>query len=771
MIPTGKNFYAHNATSEGRAPMRNSNAASHIPPAAEEPPRQRQRRGLSVAPKSKQDSSSENNSSETSPSFTSVQLPEVAFETFGFWNVQNNPNDTLIRGFTLAVVVLPSILAILTPIFFPELSEEVDIASFFTDILMIMAIGYFVKFASEWPWFWLKQIRETKSFHLKNINGAYECKFKLNEGVEEEFLIKETHMVLKLQKYQLIAMFSCIGGIILGSLLMVLSRSLIITSKLRKDIVFSNFNICVFSLWGAFRSFLAVYEILQEQSLAENDLTTSITEENMHLLLGNKPNKEKTPMDLAKLKMKRLSKLFGNSKIIELEKITDMIQFQNIVELIDSKVDQYYSFLKTVASTQESQYKSLSEEITKLNIEIKNLVEKSDASTMKLERQNHQPQTFKPFPFSLSLYHKKIESKNNSASFQASSSPHKEHDIEEFQLNPMPLSMSTIFEEPEETKHKFIPNQDGSGINEGSNDPFSRNPDKNRGYFSLHGLPFTSAIQDLITRKVVNANFLPNHQNHFLQHLDGYEGEQLHDLGSLNDTYDHEQGKYGRKNKASYRNYFFNTIDELIEKLSHISLKETVMNPFSMIQIYYTDIMPLVKSFFADCYLTTINHIDQIKSIIWKMVNIHIFQKTEQMKQFGSYVYEKYIQSTKKIFEFYLLVFTAIPFNIIRIIISINLFFPKILIRTFIIYPMMVIISLQTSENDKTFEENHNFSEMKKFHLAPHPNSRFRPHHAQPFEARKIILRLLARYYDLDLDYSHPYNNSTNSPVDLSNQT
>lgn len=83
----------------------------------------------------------------------------------------------------------------------------------------------------------------------------------------------------------------------------------------------------------------------------------------------------------------------------------------------------------------------------------------------------------------------------------------------------------------------------------------------------------------------------------------------------------------------------------------------------------------------------------------------------------------------------------------------------------------MAIISLQTSENDKAFEENHNFSEMKKFHLAPHPNSRFRPHHPQPFETRKIILRLLARYYDLDLDYSHPYNNSTNSPVNLSNQT
>lgn len=164
--------------------------------------------------------------------------------------IYNDPKSTY---FTMAIVLLPSILAVVTPVF-P--GSQSDLAVLINDTLVIVLITWIIKFTIAWPWNWLKQLNDTKETILKDIKSQ-----NTESDPHAVSLLRRVH------KYELVAIGTCIGGILVCSILMILTRNYIIVEESRKTIVFNDLNVGLFVAWGAFRVMLVVLNKVENQSL------------------------------------------------------------------------------------------------------------------------------------------------------------------------------------------------------------------------------------------------------------------------------------------------------------------------------------------------------------------------------------------------------------------------------------------------------------------------------------------------------------------------
>lgn len=333
------------------------------------------------------------------------------------------------------------------------------------------------------------------------------------------------------------------------------------------------------------------------------------------------------------------------------------------------------------------------------------------------------------------------------------------------QIRPQKLNSSStnissftesIFEQPQlnQTDIKQSDIENFSNYNSNYFDEESRNDDKykeqDRGHFSLHGLPFSSSIKNLVTRNLVyEDSTIPYAQESILDHrineLVGYGSEQL------GITCNMEEKSYNILIKL-----------KLIVKniLQNISVIDLIKDPLTTKQILHSEITPLLMSFGKeqiDSYRATTK---LLKSLMWELLTKNFFLTTEK---FDSIV-NTYLSPLERLKNLVTLVCFKIPFNIFRFYVAVLSFFPKIFYHIFIAYPIISqkskIKSSRGTRSIKSIDHREPESRpslaMKQFHLSPNA-TRFGKNKTKiesdkanyDLKARRMVLNKLLRYYDL----------------------
>lgn len=314
----------------------------------------------------------------------------------------------------------------------------------------------------------------------------------------------------------------------------------------------------------------------------------------------------------------------------------------------------------------------------------------------------------------------------------------------------------SIFEQPQlnQTDIKQSDIENFSDYNSNYFDEGSQNEDKqkenNSGYFSLHGLPFSSSIKNLVTRNLVYEDgAIPYAQENILDHrineLVGYGSEKL------TITCNMEEKSY---------NILFKL--KLIVKniLQNISLIDLIKDPLITKQIIHSEITPLVMSFGKeqiDSYRATTK---LLKSLMWELLTKNFFLSREKFEL----IINTYLSPLERLKNLLILVCFKIPFNIFKFYLAVLSFFPKIFYHIFIAYPIISqkskIRSSMGARSIKSIDHREAESKpslaMKQFHLSPHAT---RPGKNKAsiesdkanydLKARRMVLNKLLRYYDL----------------------
>lgn len=744
-------------------------------------------------------------------SYMKIRSVLFPLKQLDFSDRMNKPqNDSFLRFFTLIVILLPSLAATILPLLFPEWSANFDLASLVTDLIMIVSIGLFIKFSIEWPWNWLEQIRTVKKEIIKEVNkhllGVNSLDETDSHAIESK-IMKHLALIKTMKNYEKLAIVTCIGGVLIGTLLMILARTFIVVERSRKDLVFNNFNIILFVLWGLFRSMLSIYDNLQEQSVIKLSDTlddqTFIDENDIDSLLTHDTDMFKPQPFFNKKRLKMFG--FGRDKFDAIQQKSELFNLQNTLQNILLKTTEQYYLLQTLVENQIDEMSKLRSILLSIETGVKSLQETKEKFSTKKEldsiTDNDKSDDTKsilltPFP----LHSPKGALKPYSDCLgEVQSSRHYENPVLNIRKNKGSRTMSTIFEESSNCQQGTVAHSPrfemecGDEISQDSSmslyqkqnfhefvDPKplempignqaqikAQNSQTKRSHFSLHGLPFTSVIKELITRKFVHEDELKIS----LENLEGYDGEMHHaqDFSSVASYHKINARKF---KEDSLLNDFFSMLDKLSDKLSGIALHETFANPFAMSQIYYTEILPILKEFSKSCYIRASKNVEFAKNEIWNIFDLYILQNSKNIITVALHIHQSYLVSIKRFIAFYFLIFSKIPINILRFWISVHLFFPKLFIKAFMIYP---ILSLYHAFNKHTYNstphfqqsEQSNFSKMRPFNLSTRQEKVFAPHRYGPLRTRAVFLNQVSKYFNVEANQIPLSGPDRIAPVEL----
>lgn len=272
------------------------------------------------------------------------------------------------------------------------------------------------------------------------------------------------------------------------------------------------------------------------------------------------------------------------------------------------------------------------------------------------------------------------------------------------------------------------------------------------GHFSLHGLPFSSSIKNLVTRNLVyednNCNIpyiLDNILDYRINELIGYGSEQLSIKGNM------EEKNY---------NILFKLKLIVLKILQNISIIDLIKDPLTTKQILHSEITPILMSFCKEQIENYTATTRLLKSLIWELLTKHLFLTTEKLEK----IINTYLAPLERLKNLFALVCFKIPFNILRFYVAVLSFFPKVFYQIFIAYPILNQKSKgKGSEGAKRIKNiDHRepgskpFLAMKQFHLSPNAarsgNIKTNTESDKaPYDlkARKMVLNKLLRYYDL----------------------
>lgn len=363
----------------------------------------------------------------------------------------------------------------------------------------------------------------------------------------------------------------------------------------------------------------------------------------------------------------------------------------------------------------------------------------------------------KPFPLNLS---------------SPSTSPHDES----FADNLSPLSiessklgkangfkkspMQTIFEAEHESspdveslpaRNEISQDMNSLAVHDDSMDPRkvfyqSESHDLRDRNFSLHGLPFSSTIKHIITRK-----FYPP-QDHPQGELDpdvGYESEQISSEFRLS------MGSVGENNTTVLQR-----TKHFIKVLRHeVSLAEVVRNPMIIGYIIEERIVPAIQRQMQMNYDEYFRRVEFIKVIIFEIMNKYVFLNFSAIMAWMDKFNEIYMDPIRHTKSFLLLVFTKLPMSILGLYFSVLFFVPKILIKIFLLNPLIYAVYLVVGDTNDTVK-NHRingsiprskglFQGMKKFHL-PSGKSLVQSDGRRQNRTREVLLQKLVQRYDLN---------------------
>lgn len=221
--------------------------------------------------------------------------------TSAYWDFDPDASTNLL---TLAIILLPSFLAVLVPVI-PNAPASTDVALLITDTLMVVVVTWLVKFLIDWPWKWLQEVRAAKQKVLNRVNSLL-----ISGGdVTDHF-----HTLRRLVRYQQWVLAGSFGGVAVSGVMMVVVRNYIIVEDSRRSIVFSDVNVCIFIVWSSFRLVVMVMEGVRRGSLDMNEYGL-VTEGNVGSWRdgGRESGRER---ELERLRAK-VVELEGRAKVVE----------------------------------------------------------------------------------------------------------------------------------------------------------------------------------------------------------------------------------------------------------------------------------------------------------------------------------------------------------------------------------------------------------------------------------------------------------------------
>lgn len=586
--------------------------------------------------------------------------------------------ENLISYFTFFFIFLPSILAIIVPVLFPNHNIRFDIANLITDILMVILVSWFIRFSIEWPWNWLKEIKSAKKKLIDYTNSFPIRQNSTEIEQNKQTLISNILLIRKLIKLEKIALILCFSGGIIGAILMAVVRKHIIIDETRQQIVFNNLNIGLFIFWEFFRLILTICEGIQDcivNDVQERIKTSGkdyniVTEENLDQYLPPEILKEESGYNIL------CSNLLLRLKYV-------ISQFNYIAQGCDSKYDDLkMSYEENILQLQQENknqnnmiediLKSQNNEFTKINSSIRSLeksltVTNKPSNTIPIEPKSKI--CFKPFPLNFNLY-KNLGS--ISTSRQESPTQKENNKLSKQTLQRQGCSLSSVSDtildanSSEEMKYSRI-----SPLTSLEYDGVSDKVLSEDLHYSLHGLPFTSTIKTIVSRDscIIKDPLLNANINDFLF----YDSQE----NSSNFELKKSLPSCGLDEETFFPMSLVHKIKLIYHKLT---LKRYLRIEFDMKRLNDTLMsllgfnVNLVNNFFRKTYLNGFVGEYSVKNLTKKLEYFNIYTME---------LYNYYVLPLRRFETTILLIFTEIPLNLIRVYFSILLFIPRVIVRFF----------------------------------------------------------------------------------------
>ncbi|CUM66694.1 uncharacterized protein PRCAT00004372001 [Priceomyces carsonii] len=686
--------------------------------------------------------------------------------------------ELFLKYFTLIVILLPSIFAVIIP----TSSGDIDIASIATDGLMIVLVSWFIKFTIEWPWSWMRQIRDTRLKLINHINSTIlnnRSSMASDLQLNQEVLINNILLIKKLNKLELYSILLSFLGSLFGSALMLWARNYMIIEESRKKIVFNNLNICIFMFWGVLRLVLALSEVLQKTTVdginenfnSKNDPALEyglVTEHNLDTFLQPKSEiqrdgEKNTHHGLEKAALLTPFELLeSDGDIVNKEKQKELASYETKISLLEKSALKQKDALDLLATCQDAEFKKINLILNKLEDTVTSIKD------VKLPSSSNGKGSIYLKPFPLNFVNVDRKSKALFAPPVHEIPTIFEEDVEDEEEGKItkanigkdqPAILSArlprmIFEESSGIDQATTKDATSSDSNEM---PSNFSQHVSGGHFSLHGLPFQSSIKDLITRQLCQEGIEADVR---FNDLVGYESEtnssnMFEDLQSevaLDDSF------YS----------FLKTTKIILRRLKKkTSITDLIKNPFIIKNVLRNELVPVLDRFIRDNVEKYSASIILTKLIIWEIFSRYVFNNINILMTYFSDLHKHYFGPLKKFEKLLFLICMKIPLNILRFQLSVALFFPKLLVNIFVIYPFLRIKNRWSRDNHEKKDGSKPSSGIKEFHLNSSASGMNHVHRIGPnTRTRKRILDKLSKYYDLDSDAS-PLDVPTVTPVIL----
>lgn len=560
----------------------------------------------------------------------------------------------------LVITVLPSLLAVIIPP--PDLqgSLHYDWAIVITHSLLVAMVYWLAKTCCEWPWNWLLQVRETKEKLLNYTNSS-----KIIDGNQTLDLMNNLVSLKVIIRYEKCGLALCFLGILVTCGLMVGARNVIAVDESRRDLVFSNLNIVLFAVWMSFRLIILIFDCTQYLSTGNEYGLINDTNVDMCLEKATEPSGNISFFE--KYLHVQFTALFHDGNDIQLDQIQNRL---NIHEKI----------LSTSLQKQMAKIDAINDGVKKLEASIKDVPKIQSSAPLTppsppsppspLPSSSPLPNTtyVKPFPLNLST------------------------DITQSTLkSSVGQKLTTIFEdqEPEITPQtniqlKFVPNKPVDFIPE----PVFPYRKKQKGSFSLHGLPSSSWSKSFNTRHKANL---------FSDYTDT---KSVHSNLSISSS---------ETNKLSLRAIF----QRLRAKVSRIRrnypMTLLLKHPLIIQTLFNEEIYP---------YMLKLDNIKcVIELVIWQFIWRYGLDATKIVFNPMLTLLSHSITTLETIIIFYFNVTVRLPYNFVTVVLSVVFFIPRSIFQMVFVSPLLG--KSRPSSSESVFEGVRSFNLHPKFHPIP----------------------------------------------------
>lgn len=733
-------------------------------------------------------------------------------------NSESKIDRNVIKYFAFVVILLPSIIGILAPSDGDSHWTSIDTANAVTDSFMVFLVSWFINFMIEWPWNWNKKIIQAKTRLLEGtepfMNGN-----SIGDSMNCDVRTKKVVAMRKLSKYENYSLLLCFACTWIGAGIMRWSRNYVNMEDSRKKLVFSNLNIMLFLFLEMFRLILILTEKLQKHTA--DDIQEKIVKHNpsdkekMIFIPPGAPGREANKFSgiinglgslVPTIKLKSNQQGNWNYQKLDLLQEKTNRQSEIIESLLISLANEYSRINLTLTKLEESvntlnlrksestnNQKSIFLKPFPLNLSTETKTAQNAYKRLSLPsllNNNKQPmhtifeedtdesseKVLELATIGIAKEDQKAVSSGDKAdnnfdtdadncrtSLGNNSKQNKLHRLNSNSTIASSFSES-IFEKPLHSD-TGIKQCDLENVSEYNSNYFEDNrPVKhatpNSSHFSLHGLPFSSSIKDLVTRnsvydEVTNIPYIKDYKLNSLAEIDNVQTSI--------------------RNLPEDKDFNFLHRLKIVVKgiLDNVSLLDLITDPSATKKIINTEITPLIMSFGKERIESYVKTINIIKELLWDLSRRNFFLVTDRINS----TIQKYLNPFERLKNMVSLICFRIPFNIIRFNLAIIFFLPKVFYHIFIAYPILsyrekIKLSRDTDKYIK-IEYRAPTSEFTSIVRQSSMSSKNRAEKANIYKGndkkeynlktRKMVLNKLLRYYDL----KQPTENSLFTPVKL----